>query len=150
MKISVKISGPRWVHAEFSEGGREVAVEGSCLSDAIADLLQATRLMVSGSQDTSCRWQNEPGETRLSFHREVDRVRIQVATYDSSFSRSDDRSGVVAFEGSESVHRTGVMVKQQFDRILYELGEGGYLRIWGRPFPSEELKRLADALDVCE
>ncbi|MES2464484.1 MAG: hypothetical protein V4671_28315 [Armatimonadota bacterium] len=119
----------------------------SYLSDAPADLGRATlTLLRYPLKEVTCSWQDEPGEWRWIMHRAENCVRIEVLSFDETFSSLSDEHGEQVFMAECSLLRLATEVQGQLRKLLDEFGEPGYQEKWGHPFPMQTLRQLEAAV----
>jgi hypothetical protein len=134
------------IEARLSSPEQEVFVSATPLSDAPADLTRAILLLLEGSPEARCSWQEEPGEYRWLFTRQGGVVRLTVLDFPDAFSRQDDLRGECLFMGECELQWFASRLQQQFHYFLATLGAEDYQREWRYPFPAAELHRLQELL----
>jgi hypothetical protein len=146
IKIAFMLESKGRFSAELYNGTDTALVDAFIFIDAPKELLAAVMLLAEGIRETSCRWQTDPGEYRWLFASENEEVILKVCFFQNTFSKLEDESGVLLFSGNEGRRRFCSHIKQQYDRLLNELGPEKYKELWGYEFPTNELNRLKTAL----
>lgn len=146
LDISFELIGRGWVEATLSNGEKDVTINASYLSDAPNDLIIAVAVLLEGVKETTCSWQEEPGEYRWLLKREDDSVSIQVLLLKQSFSRQNNLSGQKIIVGQEDLDKFTQQIINEFDTIATKYTFNGYKNYWGYEFPINALNRLKVAL----
>jgi hypothetical protein len=115
-----------------------------------AGLLDALIAVRRGDASAGCVLFAEPGSHVLVFDRVESGLRVRVGWGpDESLSESasciDDES-LLRFDESEPLEEVVRAVTDEARRLLELVGESGYERDWGAPFPVERLRQVEDLL----
>lgn len=134
-----------WARATISHDGEETEVAVSGYTDGIADFLSAVADLRDGASSARWCWIAEPDANWMSVQRDRDWVRLSMINVPTMLAEIDDPGGMLVLRGSmtlDDLAATAVRaVEENFDR----LGDLGYRRCWGHPYPSDLIKRITAA-----
>jgi hypothetical protein len=146
LDFELRLTHTGWMEAKLTSPEQEIFVSATPLSDAPAELARAILLLLEGSSEARCSWQEEPGEYRWLFTRQGGAVRLTLLGFLDPFSRLDDSHGECLFQGECDLRWFASRLQQQFHYFLATVGEEGFQREWRYPFPALELRRLEEFL----
>lgn len=146
INISCKLTGRGWIEAMLLTEVKEVIIRASYLSDAPNDLIIAIALWLEGANEALCKWQEEPGECRWLLKRDNDLINIQVLQLGQSFSRKDNKSGMLVISDKEDLQKFARQILHEFNTIALEYNIESYKNYWGHEFPINALNRLKKAI----
>lgn len=144
--ISCKFTGRGWIEATLLTEEKEVTIRATYFSDAPNDLIVAVALLLEGANETMCKWQEEPGEYRWIFKRDNNLVNIQVFQVEQSFSKKNNKSGIMVFADKEDLYLFTRQILNEFNTITFEFNSESYKNNWGYEFPLSALNRLKKAI----
>lgn len=131
-----------WVKATISNEKNIIIIFSSFLSDGLHDLINSVCRIAQGDGESSCSWQEEPGQYRWLFSRKGNQVTLRILWFDDTFSRASDERGVEKFCGSEILITFERNIIRAFDGLKYKYGIDEYKRIYAYDFPKKDLERL--------
>jgi hypothetical protein len=138
-----QLTGPGNAVWYWSPGGEELEIGTTYVGDALKSLLQSARDLQIGSGSSISHFLDEPGGTRVFFSGAVDEVYVQIVSFDDLQSEINRwAGGKPRWAGRVSTSDFVDGVRAMAERLLSEVGESGYLKRWGAPFPMNELHAL--------
>ena len=132
--------GATW---HWSVAGEDLEVHTTYVGDALKSVLQSARDLQLGSGSSIALLLSEPGGTRVFFSGAEEEVYVQVVQF-SDLQSMDNRwaGGQPRWAGRISTSGFIDDVRSMAEQLLLEVGESRYLKEWGHPFPSRELRAL--------
>ncbi|MCX4825967.1 hypothetical protein OG883_40505 [Streptomyces sp. NBC_01142] len=127
----------------WSVAGEDLEVHTTYLGDALKSILQSARDLQIGSRSSFAVFESEPSGTRVFFSGAEDEVYVQIVYFDDLQSM-DNRwaGGQPRWAGRVSTSGFVDNVRSMAEQLLSEVGESGYQKAWGYPFPMHELQAL--------
>ena len=108
----------------------------SYVTDGPEQFRTAVARIVSGATVARADFQAEPVVHRWVFRRHASDVEINVLRVPPDS---------VEWTGASTADALARAAVRAFDAVNFRHGEGGYERLWGRPFPATELRALRKA-----
>jgi hypothetical protein len=121
----------------------DAVVVASYVTDGPEQFITAVARVVLGASQARAEFEAEPIVYRWLFDRDNGHVQIRLLQLPSRGSRDD--VGDIVWASRQPVDVVARAVVRAFDAVETEHGEVGYQAMWGRPFPSFELRALHDA-----
>lgn len=146
IKIDYDLVGPGWFKADISNGEKEVTIFSNHFSDPVESLIDAIRVVLEGSVESRCIWQDPPGENRLIFKRADSKVIFSVLSFNESYCNKDDSAGNCVIEGEEDILTLARRVKRTIDRLKLLYGEERYEELSKHSFPYSAFGMLKNAM----
>lgn len=143
--LSIGVIGRGWAKATIANDEKEVTICGSYLSDGLNELILSCAILFEGANNSSCVWQDTPGEFQWFFVKGNNSLSIKIVSHETNFGPIDD-NGEVVFVGKGNLIRFGHRILSEFEKIRLEIGEQGYKNYWNYDFPSKELDRLRQSM----
>lgn len=143
--MQVRITGldAGWMTLSLAHGEQAAELVASYLRDTPRDLLEALVRLLHGEQEARILVEHEPDVSLLRLRllpRELLRIEVHGPGDDGP---PPEPLGEPVFRHTEPAERFAARVLGEFDRLLREGGEAGYLSRWCLyPFP----RRACDAL----
>jgi hypothetical protein len=111
--------------------------------DSVFELVVGLIAIVRGEGSAVARWNTEPIEYDMELSAVGDQAGIVVAQYIAHSRQQSARQQLFEFRGSRRA------VIQPFWRALRRLeSDPAYEQVWSRPFPSRDLRQLAQYLEL--
>ena len=127
-----------WVDVEVWTSSGAQVIDGSYLTDAIRDFVDALASLAT-TPTATCRWEQEPGELEWAFNRSGDHL-----TVTGSFLNCDNKQP--GFECSFRYRSFCRDVQDSLNGLKNAMGLPGFEKEWGYPFPTEALRKLENAI----
>lgn len=122
IEFSYRLTGAGWSTASISDGHATATLTASYLEDALGDLLEAVGVLLEGSTDARCSWEEEPGEYRWIFSRRGGDVRLQVLGFEDLYSMKPDAAGYTIFETTQPLRGLAMAIGNGAQAVLDEHG----------------------------
>jgi hypothetical protein len=124
-------------------GSATLEIPSSYIGDALGDLMQTALDLKKGARSSFCHFLGEPGGHRVFFSGAGVEVYVQVVRFPNLDSEHGRWAGAtLVWAGRVSTRRFVESVVDMATDLIRNLGEDGYQRTWGRPFPTELLSAL--------
>ena len=89
LKLSVHLSGSGWADAIVADGGAELSIALSYISDGIGEMAAAAKALLQGAQTARFAFQDEPGEHVFVLTRgPEDSLKIEIFKNQRNFMRN--------------------------------------------------------------
>lgn len=132
-----------WATASASNGDQSVGMTVSYLSNGLGDFACAVRGLIRGMSEATFSLFDEPGEHRVIFKRDGEKVHATVYWFDDEGANLP--RGKVALTAECSVAELATMTINCLRAILDTHGESGYRERWQRhDFPTQEYRDLLE------
>lgn len=146
-KIYYEIFDHGWAACNIDIAGYTHKVTASYLTDALADLLDATNLIVAGEAAVRFSFEEEPGEYRWIFRQTAEKcLTVKILWFPDQWEKKADSEGKTIFVATCSSESFCWAVAEAASNLLDEHGLREYRRIWGSAFPEEEYIKLCNSL----
>ena len=147
VEFRYELTGSGWSECTLIVGEVHVSVTASYLSDALRSLLSAVCRILSGANEATASFDEEPGEYRWRFLRVDDeRLRIRIFEFDDLWSDRPDSDGQQICDVECRLRTFAGAVLSGCKDLLATHGRDGYKEKWVRHhFPDanyDELRRL--------
>jgi hypothetical protein len=146
LSIRYSLTGRGWSRCEVEIDDQAIFVTASYLSDALGDLLQAIKALLSGAGDATATFEEEPGQYRWRLTLvSPGQLSVRILWPEHEFSRRPDEEGRVVFNAPCRFRTFAGAVLSAAQQVRVEHGLEGYRREWGHPYPLElesEIKQL--------
>lgn len=153
MKVDYRLFSSGWAACDVEIAGRKTTVTASWISavpdapPALDALLAATAAVARGEARAVASFPEEPGEFRWVLSRlGPDRLRVRILVFPHDGSGLPEKEGEVELDAECGLADFAAAVLGAARRLLDALGESGYRKQWGLPFPLEPMRALEAAL----
>jgi len=119
-----------------ANGGSEVSIRASYLSDALRDFVDAVQSLFA-AETAKCVWEEEPGRFCWKFRRDGRQCFVEV------FQNDGDQA---IFSADDDLLHFGSEVESTLQKLLDEWSEDLYFKQWGYAFPKEAHQKLRRAI----
>jgi hypothetical protein len=135
-----------WIEVALATEDNEVKFIASYLSDAPNDLINALILLIEGANETTCLWQDEPGEYRWVFKKQGTHFELKILRLEEIFNRQNNENAHLIFCGTDILVKFVHRVLREFNTIKARHTVYGYKNLWGHEFPSKAIEQLGFAV----
>jgi hypothetical protein len=147
IEFDYRLLGAGWSEARIADERSHAELTASYLGDALRELIGAVTDVARGSSEARCSWEEEPGEFRWILRRTGKSLNVTILWLEDNMPALPDSDGRSVFSTTTLVSELGRAVVDGSERVLAELGEAEYHRLWVlAPFPTEALEKLRRAL----
>jgi hypothetical protein len=150
--VKYKITGTGWSECFVEIGENSTHVTASYLDDALGDLLRAVVSLMSGVQNTTASFAEEPGEYRWRFRQILpDKLGVRILWFDELWGHRPDEEGKTIFDAECRLRTFAGAVLSASQQVLQEHGSEGYKDQWvDHEFPLDLQQQLKNLLDSNE
>lgn len=146
--IHYNLTGAGWSECIVEINDQKAHLTASFLSDALANLLDAVKAIVSGADEATALFVEEPGEYRWLLRRKTqDRLYVRILWFNETWSDRPDKDGKIILEVECRLRTFAGAVLSASQRVLATHGLEGYREKWVKhEFPSKSQANLQKSL----
>ena len=152
LSLDYRLTGTGWAACSLSDGKSSCEITASYLSDALYRLVLAGIAALSGFNQISFSFDEEPGEYRwvISSPR-LNEFEIEILSFPALWGDQPDSEGRSLFKTRCVPETFAKAVQSALHTVLETHGESGYLELWSEhPFPSSQFAELNRLLNENE
>jgi hypothetical protein len=136
IRFDYQLRSHGWAVAVVANGGSEISIRASYLSDALRDFVDAVQSLFA-AETAKCVWEEEPGRFCWKFRRDGLRCLVEV------FQNNEEQA---IFSADDDLLHFSSEVESALQKVLDEWGEDRYFKQWGYAFPKEAHQKLRQAI----
>jgi hypothetical protein len=131
LEFEYKLTGTGWASCRYAINNKSSLVTASYLSNALGEFANAVQHISDGGEQVKCSFDEEPGEYRWIFQRQVNhRVQITLLSFNELWGNKPDSEGQVLVDELCDLHELDIATKNMLERVLLENGIEGYKEKW--------------------
>ena len=144
--VEYKVHPNSWSDCIIAVDSEVIRLEASSFTDALDDLLRATRGILEAGIEATATFMDLPGESRLKLLPLGDRLLIRVLRFDDTFSRELDADGELVAEVECRLRTFAGAVLAAAQTVHREIGIHAYRTAQRYDFPVDQMAALQAAL----
>ena len=144
--VEYRVHSGRWSECLIVVDSDVIRLEASFFTDALDDLLRATREILEADMESTAKFMDEPGESRLKLIPMGDRLLIRVLRFDDTYSEELDADGELVAEVECRLRTFAGAVLAAAQTVYRETGTDAYRVAQGFDFPVDQMAALKSTL----